>query len=181
MSESIPIPTPDPLVNLTCQVCRTTVWTGGELDEQGQIAGLPFEDGQELLGPFADQSCPIGGTANGCPSTTEARENAAEERPNRLRQLIKAIRDRAPRGVRLQLPALTANTPVEVTVTWPQAMPDSSYSVTVTPTHGPAVLAAGIRVAVKPGSLTTADCVLIVAATQAVTAGQAGLHIVAVP
>ena len=178
---SVPIPVPDPLVNVTCQVCRHTLWEGGELDEQGQITGLPFTDGQELLSPFAESSCPIGGTAAGCPNTIVALTNAAEERPNRLRQLIQAIRNRASRGERVPIPVLAANTPAEITVTWPVAMPDTSYSVNATPVHGAALLAAGIRVCIKPGSLTTTGCVLIVASTQAVNAGQAGLHVSAVP
>lgn len=141
----------------------------------------PPEPARQMLAGFADTQCPIGGTEAGCPSTTEALEAAAEERPSRLRQLIAAIRNRAPRGDRIPIPALAANTPAEVTVTWPVAMPDTSYSVTALPVHGAALLAADIRVCIKPGSLTTAGCVLIVAATQAVNAGQAGLHVSATP
>lgn len=159
-------------LRVTCRRCGETPWEGDE----------PVTDNaRQLLANFADSSCPIGGTANGCPSTTEAQADTDEQDPSRLRALIQAIRNRAPRGERVPIPALTANTPAEITVAWPVAMPDTSYSVTATPVHGAALLAAGIRVSVKPGSLTTAGCVLLVVATQAVSASQAGLHVAAVP
>jgi hypothetical protein len=158
-------------LRVVCRRCGQVPWEGDQ----------PSDDARQLLADFADSSCPIGGTASGCPSTTESQATTDEQEPSRLRQIVKAIRDRAPRGMWLQLPDLAANTPKEVTVTWTPAMPDSSYTVTALPVHGAALLTAGIRAVVKPGSLTTADCVLIVAATQAVSAGQAGLHVSAVP
>lgn len=151
--------------------CRTQVYSSDTPPPNGM---------QATLAAFADAQCPIGGTANGCPSTTAAQQNSDDERPARLRQLIQTIRDRAPRTTRLQLPALATGAPIEVPVTWPVEMPDASYSVTATLVL-PAALLGVIRVGIKPGSLTTTGCVLLAGTTQVTTAGQAGVHVVATP
>lgn len=161
--------------------CGTPVFTGTPGPD-----GLPFTDGQEVLTAFAMVSCPLGAnpaerTVAGCPHTNEARDNQQEERPARLRQLVRAIRDRAPRAVRLTLPALAIGVPVEIPVTWPVPVPDNSYSVLISQEFAALVLLGAIRTAVKPGSRTTTGCTLLVAATRDVADGQAGLHVVAIP
>jgi hypothetical protein len=160
--------TPAPPFRIACHVCQT------EIDTSTEAPG----DAQDRLRVFADASCPRGGV--GCPNTTTALETQEEERPARLRQLVTMIRARAPRSARVALPALAAATPVEVPVTWQVAMPDATYSVVATPVV-PAALLGVVRVAVKPGSLSPEGCALNVAATQAVAAGQAGLHVIGVP
>lgn len=160
--------------------CGRVLFEGGQRDDNGDI-GLPFEDGETLLRDFADSSCPIGGTANGCPNTTEALEVKAEERPDRLRQLIRAARERLPRSRSLILPALTANTPQEITVTWPTALPDATYQVLISPELDAPGLLGAIAAAVKAGSRTPEGCTLLVAANRDVAANRAGLHVVAVP
>lgn len=156
---------------VNCWGCGTRVYSGDTPPPGGAKAALAT---------FADASCPKGGTVNGCPSTTVAQQTADDERPGRLRQLIQTIRDRAPRTTRLQLPALATGAPTEVPVTWPADLPDASYSVTATLVL-PAALLGVIRVGIKPGSLTTTGCVLLAGTTQAITAGQAGVHVVATP
>ena len=158
-----------PKFRVACHACQT------ELDS----GDTPPADPQGRLTQFADTECPRGGGLD-CPNATATREEMEEQRPGRLRLLVAAIRARTPRAARLVLPALTANTPTDVPVTWATEMPDATYSVVATPVL-PAALVGIVRVAVKPGSLTTAGCVLTVAATQAVAAGQGGLHVVAVP
>lgn len=160
---------PEPQFRIACHACRT------ELDS----GDTPPANAQAVLTAFADASCPRGGGLD-CPNATATREELEEQRPGRLRQLVAAIRVRAPRAARLVLPALTANTPTDVPVTWAPDMPDATYSVVATPVL-PAALVGVVRVAVKPGSLTKAGCVLTVVATEAVAAGQGGLHVVAVP
>ncbi|MGH9290102.1 MAG: hypothetical protein ACRD0V_17710, partial [Acidimicrobiales bacterium] len=86
---------PAPIHTVTCQVCRTEVYAADD----------PPTDGQALLTGFADASCPRGGV--GCPNTTTAVQQAAEERPPELRRLIRAARARLPRTRRLPVPALT--------------------------------------------------------------------------
>ena len=147
---------------------------------EGDAAGAPSGDGQQILTDFADSSCPVGGQAGGCPNVTQAVEEQREQEPSRLRQLLRAIRDRAPRTTRVALPALVANTPIEVPITWTPAMPDQSYSVSISLVHGPALLGA-IRAAVKPGSLTTGGCTLHVGASRDVADGQAGVHVTGTP
>ena len=160
--------------------CRRNVYEGGEIRD-GQVV-VPFADGQQLLTDFAVVSCPLGvPPPPECPNTGVALEEQAERRPERLRQLVKVIRDRAPRAVRLFLPALTANTPVEVSVTWPVPVPDTTYSISITQEFAALVLLGAIRVAVKAGSRTTTGCTLLVGSTRDVADGQAGLHVVATP
>lgn len=164
-------------VTVTCRgPCRVTVYDGDGTDGQGHLI-----DGQQLLTQFAvNNPCPAGGDAGGCPNTPAAIDERNEQQPARLRQLVKAIRERAPRGVTVPVPALTAATPAEVAVPWPTELPDATYRVAATPVHGPALLGR-LNVCVKAGSKTTAGCVLIVGASVAVPAGTAGLDVVAVP
>lgn len=137
----------------------------------------PPDDPQALLTAFADTACPLGGV--GCPNTTAAQQARDAQRPDRLKALITAIQNRAPRTVRIALPALVVGTPVDVPVAWPSEMPDATYSVTATPVHGPGLLGV-LRWAIKPGSLSSTGCTITVSATAAVVAGQAGLHLIAV-
>lgn len=153
-----------------CLGCNTEVY-GGD---------TPPANPTVLLNSFADAQCPKGGTVNGCPSTSDAMTNQADERPDRLRQALKGLKDARVRGTAVTLPALTAGTPVEVTATWPSPMPDAVYRIAVTPVHGAGLLGV-LRWCLKPGSLAVDGCTLIVASTQAVAAGQAGLHVVAAP
>lgn len=157
---------------------QVNCWGCGSRVYSGDIP--PPGGSQAALAAFADAQCPKGGTANGCPSTTAAQQNHDDERPDRLRQALKALKDARVRGTAVQLPALTAGTPVEVTVTWPTPMPDPVYRIAVTPVHGAGLLGV-LRWCLKPGSLAVDGCTLIVASTQAVAAGQAGLHVVAAP
>lgn len=161
--------------------CGRVLFTGGRVDDTGQVVDLPFTDGQELLTAFADSSCPVGGTAAGCPNTTEAQAVTAEEQPRQLRQLIRAAQARLPRSRSLLLPALAANTPAEILVTWPTPMPDGTYQVTIGQEFTQPVLLGAIRAAVKAGSRTAEGCTLLVGSTRDVPDGTAGLHVVAVP
>lgn len=158
-----------PQFRIACHACRT------ELAE----SSTPPADAQAVLTAFADASCPRGGGLD-CPNATTTRDELEEQRPGRLRQLVAIIRARAPRAARVALPAVAASTPTDVPVTWAIEMPDATYSVVATPVL-PAALVGVVRVAVKPGSLTTVGCVLTVVSPQAVAAGQGGLHVVAVP
>lgn len=154
-----------------CWGCMTEVYASDT-----EIAADPAA----LKATFADASCPKGGTAGGCPSTTDAQAAQDDQRPAKLQALITAISARVPRTTRLALPALAANTVTEVPVTWPTAMPDATYSV-ASGIVCPATLAGKIAAALKPGSATTAGCSLLVVSTVAVAAGGAGLHVVATP
>lgn len=166
--------------SVVCQgPCQHAVWEGGRI-EDGQVVGLPFEDGQELLTAFADESCPAGGAAGGCPNVTTAVEEREEQRPARLQQLIRAAQARLPRSRSLLLPALIANTPQEIAVTWPTPLPDATYQVTIGQESQP-ILLGKIEAAVKAGTRTPEGCTLLVAATRDVADGQAGLHVVATP
>lgn len=156
---------------VNCWTCKTQVYSS-DTPPPGGV--------QAALAAFADAQCPIGGTANGCTSTTVAQQTADDERPDRLRQALKALKDARVRGTAVTLPAITAGTPVEVTVVWPSPMPDPVYRIAVTPVHGAGLLGV-LRWCLKPGSLAVDGCILIVASTQAVAAGQAGLHVVAAP
>lgn len=184
-----------PAVTIQCRgPCKRVLYQGGEIGSGGPV-GLPFADGEQILKDFADSACPIGGTANGCPSTTESMAVRDEEQPPRLRQLVKAaktrldtldgradlIEQRRPAGVSLTLPALTANTPIEVTVPWPRALPNTNYQVQISQEFAAQVLLGAIATAVKAGTRAVDGCTLLVAATRAVNAGQAGLHVVAIP
>lgn len=159
-----------PAYRVACIRCGTEVYNDNE--PPGNPGGL--------LAGFANSDCPIGGTANGCPSTTQANVNRDDENPAKLRGALKALRDARVRGTTVALPALTAGTPVEVTVMWAAPLPDSVYRVAVTPVHGAGLLGA-LRWCLKPGSLSATECVLIVASTTNVTPGQAGMHVVAAP
>lgn len=161
--------------------CAQVIYRGGRVGDDGQVTDLPFTDGQDLLTDFADSACPVGGTAAGCPNTTEARAITAEEQPRQLRQLIKAAQARLPRSRSLLLPALVANTPAEIAVTWPAPMPDGTYQVTIGQEFAQPVLLGAIRAAVKAGSRTAQGCTLLVGSTRDVADGAAGLHVVAVP
>lgn len=141
----------------------------------------PTPPARQMLAEFADTQCPIGGTENGCPNTAEAQEAAEEQRPDRLRQLIRAARERLPRSRSLILPALTANTPQEITITWPTPLQDATYQVLIGVEVDAAGLLAAIAAAVKAGSRTPDSCTLLVGASRDVAANRAGLHVVAVP
>lgn len=171
------------LVSVTCPgPCRRTIYEGGATTTPNGEPVLPFTDGQALLTAFAEASCPLGVPPPAeCPNTPAALEERDEQRPARLRQLVKAIRDRAPRSTRFPLPALVANTPVEIPVTWLPPCPDTTYSVVTSQEFAALVLLGAIRVAVKAGSRTTTGCVLLVGSTRDVADGQAGLHVVAIP
>lgn len=159
--------------------CRRILYEGGTIRD-GQVVDLPFTDGDAMLTAFADASCPIGGGAD-CPSTTVAVTERQEERPDRLRQLIKAAQARLPRSRSLLLPALIANTPQEIPVTWPTPMPSINYQVVIGEEFAQPILLGAIRAAVKAGSRTVDGCTLIVGSTRDVADGQAGLHVVATP
>ena len=159
--------------------CGRVIFQGGTVRD-GEIV-LPFEDGQRLLTDFANASCPVGGEANGCPNTTPAVEERAEQQPARLRQVVKAAQARLPRSKSLALPALVANTPQEIPVTWPTPLADANYAVTVGQEFSAPIQLGAIRAAVKAGSRTTTGCTLIVGSTRDVADGAAGLHVVATP
>lgn len=160
--------------------CQRIIWEGGRIQD-GQVVDLPFEDGQELLTAFADESCPVGGRVGDCPNTTDAVEERDEQRPARLRQLVKAAQARLPSSRSLFLPALVANTPQEIPVTWPNPLADATYQVTIGQEFAQPVLLGKIEAAVKAGTRTPEGCTLLVAASRDVADGQAGLHIVAIP
>lgn len=170
-----------PVASVVCPgPCGRVIYEGGTVQD-GEVVGLPFEDGQALLTTFADSSCPVGGEANGCPNTTPAIEERKEQQPARMRQVIKGAQARLPRSRSLTLPALVANAPQEITVTWPTPLADSSYAVTIGQEFAQPILLGAIRVAVKAGSRTPAGCTLLVGSTRDVADGAAGLHIVADP
>lgn len=154
---------------VACLGCETTVYEGD----------APPDDAQGLLTGFADTQCPRGGVD--CPNTTTAVEEREEQRPSRLRQLIKAAQARLPRSRSLLLPALAANTPQEIAVTWPTPLPDATYQVTIGQEFAALILLGKIEAVVKAGSRTPEGCTLLVAATRDVADGQAGLHVVATP
>jgi hypothetical protein len=160
--------------------CGRLLFEGGQAGPEGQVI-LPFADGQQLLTDFAETSCPVGGTGGGCPNTTEALQNRTDERPDRLRQLIRAAQTRLPRSRSLVLPALVANTPQEIAVTWPTPMPDGTYQVTIGQEFTQPLLLGAIRAAVKAGTRTATGCTLLVGSTRDVADGAAGLHVVATP
>lgn len=84
-----------PAVQVTCHTCHAPVWSGGRVEETpegGVIRDVPFADGQTVLTEFADRECPIGGTAAGCPNTTEAQETARSRDPQRLAAELDAAR-----------------------------------------------------------------------------------------
>lgn len=141
----------------------------------------PPTPARQMLRQFADTQCPIGGTANGCPNTAAAQDDADDARPDRLRQVIKAAQARLSRSRSLVLPALVANTPQEIPITWPTAMPDATYRVTIGQEFAQPVLLGAIRAVVKAGSRTTDGCTLLVGSTRDVADGAAGLHVVATP
>lgn len=154
---------------VTCWECKSQVYASDT---------APPDDAQALLTAFADSRCPKNGLE--CPNTTTAVTERDEQRPARLRHWVRTIRERAPRTRRMMLPDLVAATPVEITVSWPTPLPDAGYAVTVELVAGPALLGR-IQTSIKPGSLTTTECTLLVATTRDVAAGLAGLHVVAVP
>lgn len=156
--------------SLRCSSCQATVYLS---DTE------PPADQRALLTAFADEQCPRGGV--GCPNATEARERDEERRPERLMQIIRAARDRLPRSRSLVLPALAANTPVEVEVTWPAPLPAANYQVGISQEIDAPSLLGAIAAAVKAGSRTTRGCTLHVAASRDIPAGRAGLHLVAIP
>lgn len=64
---------------LRCNSCQAVAYSSDQ--------GPPTDRIAELV-RFADTQCPRGGTAGGCPNTTEARQAGADRKPGRLRQLI---------------------------------------------------------------------------------------------
>lgn len=86
------------LLRVVCRQCGSTPWEGDN----------PRDNPRQLLADFADTQCPIGGTANGCPSTTEAQTAEREvlpltriarlvERLDRLAARVTALEQTAPR------------------------------------------------------------------------------------
>lgn len=73
-------------LRVVCRRCGETPWEGVE----------PVEQPRQVLAAFADSSCPIGGTVNGCPSTTEAQTAQREAEPltriERLRDDIATLK-----------------------------------------------------------------------------------------
>lgn len=138
----------------------------------------PGDTPQGILTRLADALCPRGGA--GCPHTSSAVTERDQLRPRKLKVLIDAARDRLPRTRRLVLPALAANTPLGVPVVWGDPLPDDTYAIGYGVIAGAALLGR-IEITVQPGSILPTGCMLLVAATRDVTAGQAGLHVVATP
>lgn len=73
-------------LRVVCRRCGETPWEGDQ----------PVENPRQVLAAFADGSCPIGGTVNGCPSTTEAQTAEQEAQPltriERLREIVDTIK-----------------------------------------------------------------------------------------
>lgn len=70
-------------LRVVCRNCGETPWEGDQ----------PVDHPRQVLAAFADSSCPIGGTVNGCPSTTEAQAAQQEDEPLTRIQRLKAVVD----------------------------------------------------------------------------------------
>lgn len=84
-----PIPEPEPAdpvtqgrFTLRCDSCQATVWSSDE---------APPADRQATLTAFADGQCPRGGTAGGCPHTTQARVAALTNRGRAVLATVTAL------------------------------------------------------------------------------------------
>lgn len=82
---------------------------------------------------------------------------------DRVVPLLRRLDANRPAAVRVPLPALTANIPAVLPITWPQQLPAAAYAVLVT-VEGPAVVL-NVRAVLRPNTRTITGCQLLVAST----------------
>lgn len=172
---------------VTCEACDATAYAS---DVE------PHPDPRARLNEFSEGGdCPRGG-GTACPHSTASREESEERRPDRLRARLRELREvldtirgrldvaeaRRGRGRSVNLPAMTAGTPLEVAITWPgDPLPDDRYQVGISVEAVAAIPPGTIRHQIKAGSRTVTGCTVIVSTPVDVTEGRAGLHVVAQP
>lgn len=171
------------LYTLRCDSCQVVVYMSDD---------KPPDDRQALLIGFADTQCPRGGTSGGCPNTSEARAEAAAQRPARLLARLRewraeavqmaadlrVLEARQPRTAVVPIPALPVGRH-DIQVAWPSELANIPR-VQVTP-EVPRAGVAAIRAAVLAGSRSVTGCTVVIDVTAAISEGQAWLHVTATP
>lgn len=175
---------------LRCNSCQAVVHSS----DNG-----PPPDQRARLTEFADAQCPRGGTAGGCPNTSDVLAEAVERQPakllDRLREAwqqiqewkgkaqqviddVRALESRQPRTVVFPIPALAIGRH-DLFISWPSEL-SSVPRVQVTP-ELPRAGVAAIRAAVLAGSRTAVGCTVVVDTAVVIPEGQGWLHVTATP